>query len=169
MANIDFSEIKGVAIPDGDVVKIEINGTLVWKAGPTNWVPLSINADGSAYNNGLGYTDNTRLNSSAAEVTLSGYVVCGYIPVKPGDTVRVKGITWDSATQTGSYFWTFDSSFTKQKQQRPNGGSSDITVSNSNGVVSFKLAASMTDCAYFRISSYGSGADLIITVNEEIT
>lgn len=170
---IDFSAIKAISIPEGKVKAIhrESDGQLLWKGGYKNWVPYSTEADGKTiFNGGLGYKDNYRLNSSAAEVALSGYVVFGYIPVKADDVVRVKGITWDSSTNTGCYFYTFNSSFEKLKSTRPTGGSSDITAYvDENGVLVVEFAAYSKDVAYFRFSAYGSGAEVVITVNEEIT
>lgn len=169
--SLNFADYVRLTIPEGSVTKItrQSDGAVLWKKGYVNLVPLSTEADGKTiYNGGLGYKDNTRLNSSAAEVALDGYVVIGYIPVKSGDIVRVKGITWSSGTNTGGYFWTFDSSFTKQKQSRPSGGSQDITFSTENGVVVFRLANYMSNCEYFRFSAYGTGENLVVTVNEEI-
>ena len=172
---IDFSAVKEITIPEGVVTKIVFAGITLWEAiatGYKNWLPFSTEADGKTlYNNGLGYKSNTRLNSSAAEVTLTGYGVCGYIPVKAGDVVRVKGVTWNSSTATGGYFWAFDSSFTKIKYQRPQpGGITDIIwTDEGNGVVAFQIVSSFTTCKYIRLSAYGLGADTIITVHEEIT
>ena len=168
---MDFSKVKSITIPEGIVTKIASAGVTLWEAVRyKNWVKYSTESDGKTiYNGGLGYKNNTRLNSSAVETTQSGYVTFGYIPLKANDVVRVKGVTWNSSTQTGGYFWTFDSSLTKLKSQRPNGGSSDIKVADEgNGVISFTIASYATATAYFRMSSYGSGADVIITVNEEI-
>lgn len=169
----DFAAVKSITIPEGIVTKIVSAGVTLWEAittGYKNWVSSSTEADGKTiYNGGLGYKNNTRLNSSAVEVTLSGYVVCGYIPAKAGDTVRVKGITWDSSTSTGGYFWTFDSSYTGLKYKRPNSGSSNITVTTEeNGVIAFYLEKNDTAVAYIRFSAYGDGTNLIVTVNENI-
>ena len=174
---MDFSVIKKLTIGGIELKQLFINGIQVWKAiSYKNWVKYSTTNDGKTiYNNGLGYKNNTRLNSSAAETGQSGYVTFGYIPAKPGDIVRVKGITWDSSTQTGCYFWYFDASFTKQKYLRPTSGTTDIEWSNEgNGVTKFKIStsgqvAAAGVCEYIRFSAYGSGENVIITVNEEIT
>ena len=167
---IDFSAVKAITIPEGKAKAInrESDGLLLWKGGSKNWVAYSTEADGKTIFNGVGYKDNARLNSSAAVVALDGYVTSGYIPAKHGDTVRLKGLTWNSATNTGSYFWTFDSTFTPMKSGRPNNSSQDIVVSEENGVISFYLQNYATGVAYVRLSSYGLGANMVITVNEEI-
>lgn len=170
MSNLDFSGVTGIVIPEGNVLKIELGGTLIWKREPVNLVRTSTDSTGAVYNGGLGYKNNTRLNSSAAEAGETGYATCGYIKVKAGDFVRMKGLQWDSSVNTGCYFWTFDSGFTKLKYKRPNGsGSADIIVtSEGNGVTVFKVAAYSTDAAYIRLSAYGTGENLLVTVNEEI-
>lgn len=170
---IDFTGVKAITIPEGAVKQItrKSDGVVLWKSGPKNWLPLSTEADGKTlYNNGLGYKSGTRLNSSASEVTLAGYGVCGYIPAKAGDIVRIKGVTWNSSTNTGGYFWTFNSSFTRLKSARPTASSQDLTASvDGNGVLVVQLASYNTSVRYIRLSAYGLGADTIITVNEEIT
>ena len=166
---IDFSTVKAITIPEGVVKKIVSAGVTLWEAiRYKNWVPFSIDTDGSIFNK-VGYKDGSRLNSSAAVVELAGYVVSGYIPVKPGDIVRLKGLTWNSSTNTGSYFWTFDSSFTRLKSARPNASSQDIVASaEANGVTAFRLETYANAVAYIRLSAYGTGANMVITVNEEI-
>ena len=170
---IDFTGVKSISIPEGVVKQItrKSDGVILFKSGPKNWIPYSTTADGKTiYNGGLGYKNNTRLNSSAAETGQDGYVTIGYIPAKAGDTVRVKGITWTSTYNTGGYFWVFDSSFTRQKSSRPSASSQDIVVTNEgNGVMAFSIQRYATYAAYFRFSAYGVGENLIVTVNEEIT
>ena len=169
---IDFTGVKAIRIPEGVVTKIVSAGVTLWEAiRYKNWVKFSTEADGKTiFNGGLGYKNNTRLNSSAVEVGLDGYTVCGYIPAKAGDVIRVKGLVFDSDHNTGCYFWTFDSSFAKLKTARPLASSQDITASvDENGVLVVKLATYATSVRYFRLSAYGSGENEIITVNEEIT
>ena len=167
---IDFSKLKSLVIPEGVVTKIVSAGVTLWQAVRyKNWVLLSTDVDGSIYNK-VGYKDNSRLNSSAAVVDLAGYVVTGYIPAKAGDTIRVKGIQWDSTTNTGGYFYTFDVDYNGLKYKRPNGdGSIDINFTvDENGVVTFTLVSYNTNVSFIRFSAYGVGENLIVTVNEEI-
>lgn len=166
-----FANLKSLTIPEGIVTKIVSAGAALWEAIKyKNWIPYSTTADGKTiFNGGLGYKDNTRLNTSAAEVELSGYVTFGYIPAKATDVIRVKGLTWDSAYNTGCYLHAFNSSFTKEKTLRPNGGTQDIVQADEgNGVVAFRIRDYFSACRYIRLSAYGSGANAIITVNEEI-
>lgn len=168
---IDFSAVKAITIPEGIVTKIVYAGVTLWEAiRYKNWIPFAIDTDKSIFNK-VGYKNNSRLNSSAAVVTLDGYTVSGYIPARAGDIVRVKGVAFDSAHNTGCYFWTFDSSFTKLKSERPaDGSTADISITQEgNGVTAFHLVAYNTNVRYIRFSAYGDGANLIVTVNEEIT
>lgn len=170
---IDFSTLKSLKIPEGIVTKIVSAGITLWEAVRyKNWIPFSTDADGKTiFNGGLGYKNNSRLNSSAAVVALDGYTVSGYIPARASNIVRVKGVTFDSAHNTGCYFWTFDSSFTKLKSERPyDGNTADISITQEgNGVTAFHLANYSTSVRYIRLSAYGDGANAIVTVNEEIT
>lgn len=199
MANLDFSQINAVAIPDGDVVKIEINGTLVWKAVTyKNWVRYSIDTDGSIFNNGLGYQNNQELSgSSGSQRAGSGTTVTGFIPVKQGDVIRIKGCGWYSTAKTnyivaytsdfkhwgstqttGGHYYNSTNNPTNAAIERPEcGGSMDIQ-SDVSTIVIAKNKGSWDDfekIAYIRISVRGDGvtpvdgAKLIVTVNEEIT
>ena len=134
-----------------------------------NWVEYAIDTDGSFFN-GIGYRLDTRLNSSAAEVAIADYGVSGYIPVKAGDVVRVRGAMFNTSYATGGYFWTFDENFTKLKSERPADNSTeDISVvQEENGVTAFHLVSYNTDVRYIRLSAYGLGPNTLITVNEEI-
>lgn len=170
---IDFKTLKSLKIPEGVVTKIVSAGVTLWEAVRyKNWVKFSTEADGKTiFNGGLGYKNNSRLNSSAAVVTLDGYTVTGYIPARAGDIVRAKGVSFDSAHNSGCYFWTFDSSFTKLKNERPTDTSTDdVSITQEeNGVIAFYLASYNTSVRYIRFSAYGDGANAIVTVNEEIT
>ena len=168
---LDFEGVKAITIPEGKVKKIIRNGVTLWEAVKyKNWVKFATTEDGKTIFNGVGYQDNSRLNSSAVVVDQTGYAAFGFIPLKAGGVVRVKGLTWNSTYNTGCYFWTFNSSFTKLKQMRGNGGgSADIILEDEgNGVTKFTIQTYATETAYFRMSAYGSGANAIITVNEEI-
>lgn len=170
---IDFSAVKSITIPEGVVTKIMSAGKTLWEAVRyKNWIPFSTDADGKTiFNGGLGYKNNSRLNSSAAVVTLDGYTVTGYIPARAGNIVRVKGVTFDSAHNTGCYFYTFDSSFKSLKYERPSDSSTeDISITQEgNGVIAFSLVDYNTSVRYIRFSAYGDGVNAIVTVNEEIT
>lgn len=168
---IDFSQFKKLTIDGVELKEVFINGIQMWKSGYKNWVQFSTEADGETiYNGGLGYKDNTRLNSSAVDVDKAGYVTFGYIPVKAGDVVRVKGLTWSTEHNASCYFWSFDANRIKIKYLRPERNISDITwTDEGNGVTAFKIQNNFKTCKYIRLSAYGSGENAIITVNEKVT
>lgn len=187
MAALDFSQVKGVAIPDGDVVKIGINGMIVWKAGPTNRVPLSIDTDGSIYN-GTGYKDGYRVRSSGAESASDGAAITGFIKVSAGDVIRLSG--WDFGSTTGTNcINAYNSSFTNLGQltmQPANYGifasgaayaayGSSSVVKESDGVWKWIVPPAASGAAYIRVtainyeSGNNHGKDMIVTINEEIT
>ncbi len=65
---------------------------------PTNQVPNSKAADGTPFNGGQGYKDNTRLSLSSGESVQNGYTVTGFIPVAVGDTIRFKNVNTSSSS-----------------------------------------------------------------------
>ena len=93
---MDFSTLKAIAIPEGNVLKIERNGSVIWEMAVsyTNQVPLSTDTDGSIFN-GKGYKDNVRLSSSGgvSSSAQNGSVTTGFLPWY-GDTtiLRIKGV-----------------------------------------------------------------------------
>jgi len=160
-----------------------------------NQVPISTDTDGSIYN-GTGYKDNARLSSSGgvSGSALNGSVVTGFIPFKNTDIVRMKGAQWLGATAANGggthhyYFNLYDSN----KTYITNGGMADESYANTHasqvsvvydettGVTTFQIIdptntatgafrAAAQKAMWFRINAYGKGADLIITVNQEIT
>ncbi len=151
-----------------------------------NQIPVSIAADGSLYN-GKGWKDNTRLNSSGAEAAADGMGVTGFIPVKAGDIVYMKGVKV-SLTATGgknefAYLALFDAPFTNKRSVKFNAIGSDLsgheylydsfTTDPATGyVTSFRIVdryESMgSNGGYIRISADGLNGDAIITVNQPI-
>lgn len=185
MANLDFSQIKEVVIPEGKVSRIEIDGAVVWKDGYTNLVPLSINADGSIYNNGLGYKNGYRIRSNGAEGTNSNTACTGFIPVSGGDVIRISGCNYTYA-QNGNAINVSDGSFANigQFTMLPaqygifasgyTAYSYGSVVQESDGIWKWVVPPAASGVAYIRISAYDNvngspGARLIVTVNEEIT
>lgn len=186
MANLDFSQLKGVAIPDGNVVKIEINGTLVWKAGPTNQVPLSINPDGSIYN-GKGYKDGYRIRSGGVEAEAVNTSCTGFIEVAPGDVVRFSGMPWFDGASSGNALNAADANFANLGQftigQNSQYGifletawktyAASSIVEEKTGVWKWIVPPAESGVAYIRITAYDKtgatkGANMIVTINEEI-
>lgn len=184
---MDFSNVKKISISAGDVKQIEINGVVVWKSGYKNWVPLSINADGSIYNNGLGYKESTRIRSGGEEGAHSGGVCTGFIRVNPGDVIRVGGCEFD-ATSNANAINASNNSFVNIGQLTSNYASGGYgifageylnyswksVVKESDGVWKWVVPPAASGVAYIRVTGYfsvgagGKGKSLIVTINEEI-
>ena len=110
---MDFSQVKKISIPEGEVKQIAVGGTVLWKAITyTNQVPISTDTDGSIYNK-VGYKDNTRLSSSGgvSGSAQTGSVTTGFIPFPSGDktVIRMKGVEWKNSTANygGHYYMDF--------------------------------------------------------------
>lgn len=192
------TNITSTAYSNGAISIAKVTGAVVITisaakkaSGYTNLVPTSTDNDGSVYN-GTGYKDNARLSSSGgvSGSAQDGSVVTGFIPYIKDAIIRMKGAEWlgMSAEHSGHHYYLsfYDSSKTLVNQGYVSSESySDgsfgpwATYDATTGVTTFDFsgASSATtgflvrikDAAYFRINAYGKGADLIVTVNEEIT
>lgn len=184
-----FENVKSITIPEGEVSEIWRDDTLLWKSGYTNLVPLSTEADGKTiYNGGLGYKDGYRVRSGGAEGEASSGSCIGFIPIKPGDVVRLSG--WDfSHNANENAINVADKNFTNigQFTMLParygvmaytyNGQYyvADSVIQEKTGVWKW-VCPPNADIAFMRVSAYGSypvnnklGSKMIVTVNEEIT
>ena len=159
-----------------------------------NLVPKSIDTDGSIYN-GVGYKANVRLSSSGgvSSSAQAGSVTTGFIQYtyKAPFIVRMKGATWlgESAATSGTHwyinFYNTDKTFLYGAASDAvgvsgNGYASQMQVSYdaTTGVTTFDfspsdgyngaIAQAVQTGAYFRLNAKGKGADLVITVNQEI-
>lgn len=190
----DFTDVlKLNDLEYGAIHQIVCDNQLVWRRPNHNLnrVPLSIDTDGSIYN-GCGYIEGYRLNSSGGLSAVSAtYVVAatGFIPYTPGDIVRMYGTKWtpyyNDQKPTGIYNYIvfYDENFScLGSVSIGNGGDgysrgicgSDTTAHNiiedhQNCITEFHIA--FTDPSaikYIRISSYGHGDYMTITINEPI-
>lgn len=182
--SIDFSQVKAVAIPEGDVIKIEVSGTVIWKKGPTNRVPLSINPDGSIYNGGLGYKNGYRVRSGGLEASYSNATCTGFIKVNPGDVIRLSG--WNFMfNQAGNAINVANASFENIGQFTAQNARYGIFESayksyafssvteEKSGVYKWVVPPVSSGVTYIRITAFDStngspGARMIVTINEEI-
>lgn len=157
----------------------------------TNQVPISTDADGSIYN-GTGYKDNARLSSSGgvSGTAQTGSVVTGFIPWKNTDVVRMKGAQWLNATADHGghfYFNLYSESkafvtkgvLSSETQSSNPTGQMSVVYDEVTGITTFQIInptdssgdfrQAAKSASYFRVNAYGKGADLIVTVNQEIT
>ena len=181
-----FNNANALAIPEGDVIKIECNGVVLWEkpASYKNWVKYSTEADGvTIYNGGMGYKDGYRVRSGGAEGTNAAASCTGYIPIKAGNIVRLSGYDVEMA-DTSNAINVFDSAFTNLGQivgNYPNGGYGifqesyqayrwNSIIENPSGVYCW-VVPPHSGIAYMRVTgrTMGDGSKMIVTVNEEIT
>ena len=189
---MDFRNIKKLTIGGVALKQLFINGIQVWKSF-TNQVPISTDTDGSIFN-GVGYKENVRLGSSGgiSSSAQNGSVTTGFIPFPDGDKtiIRMKGVEWIKATanHSGHYYINFYDGNKKALTDSASnltsalvGNLSHIITAtrDSNGVetISFNkdygtgntLIQFIRAASFIRINAYGKGADMIVTINEEIT
>lgn len=186
---IDFTKIKKLTIGGVELKKLFINGIQIWSA-IKNWVKYAIDTDGSIFN-GTGYIENRRLSSSGglSSSAQNGSVTTGFIPWYGDTTVlRLKGVEWVTNTTAaeGHYYYNFYDNNKKflvylSADQVASGSFSHIvTVTrDENGVETTvfnkeygdtnALLNAVRSAKYIRITALGKGADMIVTLNEEIT
>jgi hypothetical protein len=180
---IDFTGVKAIKIPEGKVKKITSGSTVLWYIGYNNLVPLSTEADGvTIYNGGLGYKDGYRVRSGGAEADQSSTTITGYIPYKKGDKLYIyPPFSGENTSNTVNFY---NGEFACLGQITDSGAAYGICTSAFKTTViggvsvldlSAVTASGVDDIAYVRIGNnrYGgvisSGAEMIITKNEEIT
>lgn len=188
---MDFSTVKSLTIPEGEVTKITFKSTVLWEAVTyTDQVPISTDTDGSIFN-GTGYIDNRRLSSSGglSSSAQNGSVTTGFIPFPDGDKtyIRMNGVEWKNATAnySGHYYINYydaNKKFLCYLSSQEHGGLTHVvTVTrDSNGVETVKwsetygttnttLQAVRNQAKFIRITAHGKGANMDVTINEEMT
>lgn len=131
----------------------------------TNQVPISTDGDGTVFN-GTGYRNDCYISSSSGAVSgQSGYVVTGFIPFKDDDVIRFKGAVWGQSSYSRIAAYDAD----KNKLLVGAYPSSGTVAEEGDGVYRLDPTwAKGMGKAYIRFSFYGTGEDLIVTINEEI-
>ncbi len=187
---IDLSGYKKLTIGGVELKKLAVNGVDVWTSHEyTNWVPLSTDTDGSIYN-GVGYKNNVRLSSSGgiSSSAQNGSTTTGFIPINGAvDVVRLKGVQWLNVPTDGHHYFNYYDSNKKFLGYMSSGMydhganySHIFTVTrDANGVETmawnnnYGTTNSLLQCvrsaSYVRITAKGDGANMIVTINEEIT
>lgn len=135
----------------------------------TNQVPISTDENGDIYNE-TGYLNGYRLNSSGTFTEQVGSVVTGFIPAINTDTIRIKGVLFTkySEYQIYSYVAMFDENKNKISSENKDYASSYTITDEDDGTTTIVIKKQPTT-AYVRISAVGSGKNMIVIVNEEIT
>ena len=140
----------------------------------TNLLPLATGSDLTTIYNGVGYKADTRINNAGSETSANGYNwLTGYIPVKPGDVVRVKnwlGVSGSGYLALNLYADATNRTATYQQNAL-------IALGTWSGDIDKHTPALLTftippdaNCAYMRMlnSTEIDPTSCIITVNEEI-
>lgn len=141
-----------------------------------NQLPLATDATGTLYGDN-GYIIDQRLSTDGISlVDNSGFITTGFIPAKPGDVIRLKGLSFNPGDDTCRLF-IYDSSHSfKVVVGRSNlqGNLSTAIVNNyvenDDGSCEFTMVHSST--AYIRLTLYKSsltGDTPIISVGQELT
>lgn len=162
--------VVSIAAVTGDVV-ITAKATKV--VSYNNLVPTAVDSSGAS----APYTDGLMLSSSGTTSEYNHFTTTGFIPFD-GGAVHVyriggDGITWN---EYGCRFACYNADFTL-KGSVVNYDHLDRSiyyptkVEDPNAAVAFSTDANVAPpngAAYFRVSAKGSGANLIVTLDEEI-
>lgn len=163
-----------ISIPEvtGDIV---ITATAVTQAPAyTNQIPISTDSTGAIYNS-IGYKDGYRISDSGVDEEYGHKSVTGFIPIKKGDTIRIKGVYNNDVTSCR--IATYDSSKTFQTSRNGSIFSTTGSYSLVNDIMTYTPNEyTVNDAArYFRFScdtgahtGEEDGSKLIITINEPI-
>lgn len=184
---MDGADITSTAYNNGTVSIANVTGNVVITAKAqqrpnfTNLVPLSINADGTDFFvDGDGYDNGAYVNSKGETGTRKGGTATGYISVPAGvKTIRIagEGISVDREYTRIAFY---DANF-KLISNIPykNMGILHSTgvyysgqlVQEESTLLTFKVTANTNgrNGVYMRVCTIGDGADLVVTVDEEIT
>ena len=176
------TDITSTAYSDGGISIASVTGDIVITAvatkivSYTNQVPISTDADGNVYN-GTGYKDGYRINSSGAEAELSGFTATGFIPFTKGQTIRIggEGITFDRYGCIVMFYdlnktTLIDRGIGHDKVGNTNYGTwtteeTSVFCLDPNDTYPSTLT---TEQGYIRVSAKGSGANLIVTLDDKI-
>ena len=163
-----------ISIPEvtGDIV---ITATAITQ-GPayTNQIPISTDSTGAIYNS-IGYKDGYQISSSGVDEEHGHKSVTGFIPIKKGDTIRIKGVYNNDVTSCR--MCTYDNSKTFQTARNGSIFHSTGSYSLSGDVMTYTPNEYFVNDStrYFRFScdtgahtGEEDGSKLIITINEEI-
>lgn len=154
---MDFSTVKAITIPEGDVAKITVGGTVIWekpKAGITNLIDQAI----------LKYKQRYSLSGKKFSSNTNGTAVIIPVPVgQTNITLRFKGFTKFSS-YPDVYGGTSSDAFSVNLGSLPNADSNGVTT---------KQMTKDSSISYIIFNATGNTAatfaNAVITINEEIT
>ena len=176
------TDITSTAYSNGNISIASVTGDIVITAvatkivSYTNQVPISTDADGNVYN-GTGYKDGYRINSRGAEAELSGFTATGFIPFTKGQTIRIggEGITFDRYGCIVMFYDLNKTTLIDRGIGHDKVGNTAYGTWTTEETSVFCLDPNdtypntlTTEQGYIRISAKGSGANLIVTLDEKI-
>lgn len=160
-----------IASVTGDVVITAVATKVVTY---TNLVPTAVDSSGAS----APYADGKYLGSNGAPSDMSGFVTTGFIPFDGGaeHVYRIggDGITWNEYGCRIAWYKA-DFSIKGSPTNYDKIGVSiyyPTKVEDANAAAAFSTDANVAPpqgAAYFRVSAKGSGANLIITLDQEIS
>lgn len=184
--SFNFADYIRLDIPEGRVKTItrKSNGQVLWRGKiHVNQVPLSTNADGTIYNDGLGYKDGYRVRSGGTETTSTNTSCTGFILVAANAQIRISGFDFSNASNSNAIN-VADAAFTNIGQFTMLGASYGIfgtdgdyqdyswgsVVEESPGVWLWTVPPASHGIRYIRVTGLtgGDGSKMIVTINEEI-
>ena len=186
---VAFFRINGVGKGADMMVSVdeEINLFQIWKGAATNWVKTAKDSDKTTiFNGGKGYIDGQRLSSSGSLKSQSNTVTTGFIKASKNNVVRMTGTQWNKSAGY-NYFVMYDDNLNIIETINYDGtgnastkgwsysGKSKVNSNNTyvyveNGITRFQIVFndSGLDYSWIRISAYGLGEDMVVTIDEEI-
>lgn len=149
--------------------------TTLADVGFTNVLRTAVGSDGTLYNRGLGYKENTRISSSdGTEKTATGWDCTGYIPITRGDVVRLRNMDYYDLDDAGgttkrNFVCGFAADYTNfTVSTNPLSDAWSPVLDDDGDLIQFTMVSSWTNDKFIRITGKNIDAFSIITVNEEI-
>ena len=162
--------VISIAAVTGDVV-ISANATKV--VSYHNLVPTAVDSSGAS----APYTDGKYIGSGGASSDISGFVTTGFIPFDGGAShvyrIGGDGISWNTYGCRIAWYAASHSLKGSVISYEKIGSSIyyPTKVEDANAAAAFSTDINVSPpqgAAYFRVSAKGSGANLIVTLDEEI-
>ena len=157
---------KLYVLPDGYIYAYMTKTATVY---PTNQLGNAIDSDGTPYNGGTGYKDDTRLSLSSGETAKSGYTATGFMEVQQGDTIRFANIDTAGSASNNEFIIFYGADFAYVGYLRSQAALDALIagkcVLDSNLTLS---DGTLDGTVYFRVSMRTGNGDYLITVNEPL-
>lgn len=165
---------QAISLRGKQIAHMALNGATIWQASRVNnLLPLATDTDRSTIYGGVGFKESTYLTSVGGPLTqdqYAGLCTTGFIPIKAGDKVRVKGFL-ENDTAHGIYMVGYNAS-NRRMNHRSLSAIQGVKAGTyqAPGYFEFTLSASLftEELDAVRICLKGITTATIITVNEEI-